>query len=132
MMTRQCRQHIIKPRRIAQCNHMAAAVRIDRVACPITHLPTSALDNRDECGKIMQFQAGFDHQIDMAGRDKAVIIAIPAKNHAAVRGFGGQPHEMFAIMRIEIMRAAAGQGHRIKRSGCAGAYGLAVERGGLP
>ena len=51
---------------------------MDRPALPIGHHAARRLDHRDRRGDVIALQSGLDHQVDLAGGDQRIGIAIHA------------------------------------------------------
>src|SRR3546814_2289253 len=74
---------LFRPRRVAKRDYLAVAVMGERFAGPVAHPPARALDHRHQRRQIVQLQPCLDHDVDMAGRDQPVIIAVAAPDGVA-------------------------------------------------
>src|SRR3546814_5205908 len=93
--------HILEPRRIAQGDDMTRALAVQRIAVPVAHRPARALDDRHERGEVVKLQSRLDHQVDMAVREQAVLIAVAAEEHSLVRRRSEEhTSELQSLMRI--------------------------------
>ena len=72
-------KHIVKARRIAHCNHMAIRSPVKRLPRPVAHHAPCARYHWDQSRKIMEFQACFHNDVDMATGKQCVIITITPK-----------------------------------------------------
>src|SRR3546814_9862226 len=68
-----------------QGDDMTRALAVQRIAVPVAHRPARALDDRHQRGEVVKLQSRLDHQVDMAVREQAVIIAVAAEEHSLVR-----------------------------------------------
>src|SRR3546814_1629499 len=111
---------------------MTRALAVQRIAVPVAHRPARALDDRHERGEVVKLQSRLDHQVDMAVREQAVIIAVAAEEHSLVRRLCGERHEMLAVMVAEILRAGRREHGVGKIAAGARCGGGAVEPGWTP
>ena len=82
-------KHIVKARRIADCNHMAIRSPMQRLPRPVAHHAPCARYHRNQSRKIMKLQAPFHDDVDMAAGKQCVIITITTKQHFLMRGLRG-------------------------------------------
>lgn len=80
---RQRFQHVIRPCGIAERDHPAVAFRRQRIARPVAHPAARTLHHRHQRGNVVQLQASFHHDVDMAGRQQRIVIAVPAPDRVA-------------------------------------------------
>src|SRR5260221_2371530 len=82
----QRRDGILEPRRIAQCQDIAVAPRMQRFAIPVADGTPGALDHRHQRGPVVQLEVGLADQIDMAGGKQRIIVAVSAHYHPPMVG----------------------------------------------
>ena len=64
---------------------MALAFARQWLALPVPHDSACPFDDRYKCRKVMEFEPGFNHKVNLANRDQAVVIAISAIERIARR-----------------------------------------------
>ncbi|PAV93606.1 hypothetical protein WR25_13821 [Diploscapter pachys] len=111
-------QHVVRPRRVADRQHMARARRGQRVAVPVAHSSARALDHRHQRRKVIQLQPGFRDHVEMPARQQPVIVAIAAIDRPLprmpARGGGDERHIVRHVAIREQVRAGGGDDRALK------------------